>query len=77
MVVHAPSRMAHYRDGAEGGTLQAVARRVALGQGVRVIWLRRKATEVVLDSVCAAKLNLGTHRTRAGAMGRKRWAFPS
>lgn len=173
VVVRPPSRTAHYHDAASEAILDAVARRIGRGQGVRAVWLRRDASEVVPDSARAANIlvpegpldglsllaaadlaisgggtmnreaallgtpaysiftgpagaldqelirtgrltavrdpeavaaipfvkkpeaplfryagdlrehvvdqiwDLGTHRTRAGAMGRKRWAFPS
>lgn len=173
VVVRPPSRTAHYHDAASEAILDAVARRIGMGQGVRAVWLRRDASEVVPDSARAANIiipdapldglsliaaadlaisgggtmnreaallgtpaysiftglagaldeelirtgrltavrdpeavaaiplikktqaslhrykgdlrehvvdqiwDLGTHRTRAGAMGRKRWAFPS
>ena len=42
-VVRPPSRTAHYHDAASEAILDAVARRIGLGKGVRGVWLRRDA----------------------------------
>jgi len=56
VVVRPPSRTAHYHDSASEAILDAVARRVGAGQGVRAIWLRRDASEGVPDSARAANI---------------------
>ena len=56
VVVRPPSRTAHYHHAASEAILDAVARRIGMGKGVRGVWLRRDAAEEVPDSARAANI---------------------
>lgn len=56
VVVRPPSRTAHYHHAASEAILDAVARRIGTGRGVRGVWLRRDAAEEVPASARAANV---------------------
>jgi len=56
VVVRPPSRTAHYHDATSEAILDAVARRIAGGEGIRAVWLRRDPSETIPESARARNI---------------------